>query len=375
LCNNIRTMKFSFRKKKNPPTQLPSYVRMRPRVDNSAILVQAKKRNRQQIISSGKQIKAFEFLNNVGLKRILVIIGIVSLVVLGFLFLKNSNAFDVKEVELIVDTKQDYEQIKQIVNEYMGRNIIFVSASQIEASIKNKFNSIHTVYIDRSLNGKLKVEVIEDVPVYYQANNVGIYLINQRGEVMEIVESKGNLVLDSTEKLIQSNALPLDSDQVRIKYLDGFPEEERAKIIWKDVSAEDRQSTLNKMREELNAKINDFSNKLTEQLSSDEFRDLTGSYIPNNYKYAVGDKIDLENLRFVSLVNDFLKSKKFVPIKSVWISDYSLQIFLEGNPTIVVSTKRGSAEQFTDLSTLIYHEQFNAAKLIDVRSSNYSVIR
>lgn len=370
-------MKFSFPKRKNKvekSAKKPAYVNMRPRIDNSNILAQAKKRkqatvlsNRMQVLSGGN--------SSLPIKRILIGVVILFLIVGATFLLKSTTIFDVSQVEVITDKQGDYSAVKAIVDGYMSQNILFVSEGEIKRKIQDQFSSIHTVFVDKSLSGKLKVEVIEDVPIYYEANNTGIYLINQRGEVMEIVSPKEVLSFDETEQLLRDGLLPADSDQVRIKYLSKFEEAEVSEIIWKDVPKEDKEATLNQMKNDLNLKIDSFSSKLSTQLEEDRFKDLIGSYIPNNQVYAVGDEIPLDSLNFLSLALDFFKSKNLTSTKAVWESTYSLEVFLQDNPSVLLSVKRDHEEQFTDLNTLIYHGQFNGARVVDVRSSNYSVVR
>lgn len=370
-------MKFSFPTRKNKidkSVKKPAYVNMRPRIDNSNILEQAKKRKQTNALSNRMQILQGKN-SSFPIKRILLGSCMLFLFVGALYLLKNTTIFDVKQIEVITDKQGDYTAVKGVVDGYMSQNILFVSAREIEQKIKDQFSSIHTVYVDKSLSGKLKVEVIEDVPIYYEANNTGIYLINQRGEVMEIVPPNEVLKFDETEQLLRDGQLPADSDQVRIRYLSRLDESEASEIIWKDVPKEEKEATLSQMKGDLSVKINDFSNKLSEQLKEDRFKDLIGSYIPNNQVYAVGDEIPLDSLNFLSLALDFFKSKNLTSTKAVWESTYSLEVFLQDNPSVLLSVKRDHEEQFTDLNTLIYHGQFNGARVVDVRSSNYSVVR
>lgn len=356
------------------PVKKPAYVNMRPRIDNSNILAQAKKRKKTNVFNSRKEMIP-ESVSSLPAKKILVIIFLMILFAGSNFILRSTTIFDVKEIVVITDKQEDYSAVKNIVDQYMSQNILFVSSSEIERKIKEEFSAIHTVFVDKSLSGKLKVEVIEDIPIYYEANNTGVYLINQRGEVMEVIPPNERLQFNETEQLIRENRLPADSDQVRIKYTAQLDEAEKNEVIWKDVPKEDKESTLNQMKDELNTKINDFSNKLSEQLKEDKFKDLIGSYIPNNQVYSVGDKISLDSLNFLSIALDFFKSKNLVSTKAVWESTYSLEVFLQDNPSVLLSVKRDYAEQFSDLNTLIYHGQFSGARVVDVRSSNYSVVR
>jgi len=370
-------MKFSFplkRNKKEHKATRPNYVNLRPRIDNSNILAQAKKRKKTNTYNVRK-LALPENLANLPIKKVLVVIIVLVSLLAFFFFLKNTTIFNVKEVVVITDKQEDYSVVKSIADEYLSENIIFISSSEIEKKIKDRFNSIHTVFVDKSLSGKLKIEVIEDIPIYYEANNTGIYLINQRGEIMEIVQPRDKLQFDETEQLLRENKLPADSDQVRIKYLSKFEEADRSKVVWKDLPKEDKESTLTQMKDELASKINDFSNKLSDQLKEDAFKNLIGSYIPNNRTYKVGESVSLDSLNFVSIVLDFFKSKNLVSSKVVWDSAYSLEVFLQDNPKVLFSVKRNYSSQFSDLNTLIYHGQFNGAKIVDVRSSNYSVVR
>ncbi len=363
-----------FKKKKDTKFARPSYVNMKPRLDNSSILEQAKKRKQKQVIQNRTRAIAPKF-EKIPIKRIFIFFSIFVLFVTLFIFFKSTTIFNVNTVELITDKDENYAPIKSIVDSYIGKNSLFVSSAEIENSIKNKINSVHTVFVNKTLDGKLRVEVIEDAPVYYQANNTGIYLINQRGEIMEVIEPSTKLTFSETEVLVRDNKLPIDSDQVRVKYLERFAQEDQSKVIWKDVSKEEKEQVLSQMKQDLDNKVSDFTNKLSEQLKEDRYKNLIGSYIPNSEGYRVGDNISLDRLNFVSIVLDFFKSKNLVSSKVVWDSDYSLEVFLQDNPRVLLSVKRSYTLQFTDLNTLIYHGQFNGAKVIDVRSSNYSVVR
>lgn len=367
-------MKFNFPGKTKKQEKRPSYISMKRRVDNSRFLEQAKKRKRQTVIKRTNDALPAN-IKSLPLKRIFFTGIAIIIFVCVLVFFRSTSIFNVKEVLVISDKQENYNTIKKVVDGYINKNILFLSASEIETSIKKEVPSIHTVFVDKTLSGNLSVEVIEDLPVYYLANNNGIYLINQDGEVMEVIEPSVKLEFDETEKLLLQNSLPSDSDQVRLKYLSQFEESERDSIIWKDVSKEDKDSALNKMKEELNNRIADFNNKLNDQLKESRFKDLIGSFISNSESYSVGDQLSLDSLNFVSIVLDFFKSKGMAANKASWISEYTLEVALDGNPTVTLSVKRSYTEQFEDLNTLIYHGQFNGAKFIDVRSSNYSVVR
>lgn len=367
-------MKFNFPSKTKKQEMRPSYINMRRRVDNSKFLEQAKKRKRQTALKRTNEALPVD-IKSLPLKRIFFTGIAILLFAVVLIFFRTTSIFNVNEVLVISDKEENYNTIKKIVDGYINRNILFISASEIESGIKKEVPSIHTVFVDKNLSGTLSIEVIEDLPVYYLANNRGIYLINQDGEVMEVIEPSVKLVFDETENLLLKNSLPSDSDQVRLKYLSQFEESERDSIIWKDVPKEDKDSVLNKMKEELNNKIADFNNKLKEQLKESRFKDLIGSFISNSESYTVGDQLSLDTLNFVSVVLDFFKSKGMVANKASWISEYTLEVALDGNPAVILSVKRSYTDQFEDLNTLIYHGQFNGAKFIDVRSSNYSVVR
>lgn len=352
---------------------LPRYVNMKPRVDNSKVLAQAKKRRFRTRLEGAGVLERLK-----GLKIVRVFLGVIIISAIAglIIFLRTTTLFDVKEIGIIVDKQPNYAIVEEILEEYRNRNVFLISAAEVEEKIKERIPSVNTIFVNKSLSGILNVEVIEDSPIYYLANSNGIYLINQDGEVMEVIEPEVKLELSETEQLIKDNKLPADSDQVRLKYMERFEtEEEKSQVIWKDVPEEEKEAVLNQMKESINAKIADFNNRLQDQVKSDRFRDLVGSYIVADTKYSVGDQIPLENLNFLSLVQDFFKSKNIGIWKSTWTSDYTLEVQLDGNPTVLFSVKRSYTEQFEDLNTLIYYGQFNGARIVDVRSSNYSVIR
>lgn len=363
-----------FSKNKKEQKKLPKYVRMRPRVDNSKVLAVAQKRSRK----NGGFSKIKEELKKVNLKvyvSIIVSILIVASVALVIVFFRTTDVFNIRTINLVVDKQEGFDSINKILEQYKGRNVFAISLDELEQSIKSQVVGVDSVFIDRSLLGTLSVEVVEQVPVFFEANSSGIYLINQSGVVMEVVGPKSPLEFTETEELIRGNLLPPDSDQVRLRYLDLLSEEERGSVIWKDVPLSEKERVLDQMKGELETKISDYNAQLAEQLKEDRFRDLIGSYISNSITYNVGDKVDLENLNFISIVLDFFKSKGFVVAKSSWQSGYTLEVILESGQRILFSVKRSYTDQFEDLNTLIYHGQINGAKIIDIRSSNYSVVR
>lgn len=294
--------------------------------------------------------------------------------ILAVVFFRSTTIFNIKNIEVIVDNQKNYNVVNSIAQEYLGKNAFLVSAGSISNKIKEELSSVHTVFINKSLNGSLRIEVIEDVPIYYLVNNLGIYLINQDGEVMEVIDLDFKVELSEVEKLILDNKLPLDSDQVRIEYLESLPEEERASVDWRQIPLNVKESALNSLKDKLNSRFSEFNSKLASKLKEPIFNDMVGSFIPNNVSYKVLDRLSLPDLNFVSVIFDFFKSKNLVVERVDWLSGYTIQVLLSPGTKIFLSTKRPSAEQFVDLNTLIYHGQVNGNKTIDVRSKNYSVI-
>lgn len=367
-------MRLSFLNKNKRNESRPSYIKMVKRVDNSKFFSDAKKRKRQTALKTTTQAVSFNFDSNKLKLFFFLMVSLLSLAGIVVL-LRSTDVFNIKEVLVLSDDIENYDEIKQIGELYKDKNALFLSSKDIEQKIKTAVPSVHTVFIDRTLYGVLRIEAVEDLPIYYLANNNGIYLINQDGRVMEVIEPVIKLEFSETEKLLVEDRLPFDSDQVREKYLLGFSEEERSKIIWKDVSEEAKKSALGDLKNEVNLKIQEFSVKLGEQLKDERFRDLIGSYVVNSLNLNVDDQVSLENLSFLSAVLDYFKSKNLIPAKSIWISDYTLEVSLENGPKVLLSVKREFSEQFLDINTLIYYGQFNGTKVVDVRSSNYSVVR
>ncbi len=313
--------------------------------------------------------KTVRFWIAIGSLIILIILG------LGISFLLRSDMFEIKEIDIIADNVEDISGMQKIFNQYLDRNILTVTSNELYSEIKKNYPNVEDVLVRKSLDGKLKVEVIQNIAVYYVINFSGTYILDHNAKVLDVFEENKLLITDFEQKILRGEASPLN-DSVKEYYLSKIPDEaERSKVKWDKVSDADKNRFFSEISQDLNNRITTHFQKSLDFIKNSEYVNLSGyiEYLQDSYKK--GDFLNKDKLTFIALIADFFRNKNKVMKLTKWLSEYTLEVSLEENRSVLFSMKRELKEQFKDIETLIFHSQFDRFKLIDVRSVNFTVTR
>jgi cell division septal protein FtsQ len=326
-----------------------------------------------KVFTSG--IKIPDFLKT--FKALMFLIGallIIGLLWLGVTVLK-SDTFKVKEIEIIADNVDDTSEMSKILDKYKGISVFTINSGQLYDDLKKAFPNVDEVFVHKTLNGKLNVEVVQNLAVYYVINFSGTYILDHNAKVLEVYNDNKLLINDFEQKILKGE-VNAQGDYVREVYLSKITsEEDRLKVKWDQIPQADKDKLFTEIVNDLYARINTAFQKSLDFLKVPKYANLSGYLEYLSKEYSKGDILDKGKLTFISLVADFLRNKQKVIKSTKWLSEYTLEVTLEESRQILFSLKRDLKDQFRDVETLIFHDQFSKARIIDVRSDNFSVKR
>jgi len=309
------------------------------------------------------------------LRRVLpvfVLVITVILVVFVVSLVRSNKYLKVTNIELLADD-QDKIKIEDYLSKYKEVSILNIQPDQLANDLKKNFSEIRQVYVEKKLNGELDIEVVREVPAYLLTNLTGTYILNYEGKVIKVLYPTG-LSLNDLEQKVLTNTLPLDDDTIKNKYLEKITDPvQKTKVDWTTVPTDQKQKILNDFINQLNAKIETYYKQVEDKIKASQYTSSISFFEDNNSQYNLGDSIDHTNIVFMGGIIDYLKEKN-LPIKRLaWISDYSLKVSLESGVNLIFSTERDIQDQLKDMDTVLFYGKLSGAKVIDVRSSNYSI--
>ncbi len=308
--------------------------------------------------------------------KFLIILPIIVLAVALVINFRNSSNFSIKNINIIIDDQSKVAIAQGVLDNYKGKNLFTLDRNAMVNDLKAKIPDTSQVFINKTIQGNLTVEIVRDVPTFYAVNLSGSYLLNQNSKVIAVLPNAKPINLTESDKIIlNGGTIDPNSDLVRIKYLGKIDDEDARKaVVWKDVPLDDKKKTVEDLQTDFTNNINSYFNTSQDQLKTTDFYKLVGSFYRSSTVYNIGDSFNHDELNFLAKLFDFFKTKTFPINRVVWTSDFTAQFELESKPVIIFSMKRDLGEQTTDINTLIYYGQFENQKVIDVRSSNYVII-
>lgn len=100
--------------------------------------------------------------------------------------------FEIKDIE-VVGTRSYVSKadIKTMVSSIISsKNILFINTTELEKSIKDNFQGVGIVNINRRLNGNLLVTIIEREPIALITTNRDTFGVDKEGYVLGILDPK-----------------------------------------------------------------------------------------------------------------------------------------------------------------------------------------
>lgn len=96
------------------------------------------------------------------------------------------------EVNFAVDKDTDSEQIQVVVDEFLGKNLIFFNTNDVALALKD-FNYLEVISVEKQFPNVLKISVKERREVYYLEHEGQTYLTNEDGFVLDVLDDASSI--------------------------------------------------------------------------------------------------------------------------------------------------------------------------------------
>ncbi len=104
------------------------------------------------------------------------------------------------EVNFAVDKDTDSEQIQEVVDEFLGKNLIFFNTNEVVLALKD-FNYVEVVSVEKQFPNVLKISIKERREVYYFEHDGQTYITNEDGFVLNVYSDSTSVDKDKMIKL------------------------------------------------------------------------------------------------------------------------------------------------------------------------------
>lgn len=114
--------------------------------------------------------------------------------------------FSLKKVNVsyAVDGETDSFEIQNVLDEYLGSNLLFLSTDEVEQSLRS-FNYIEVISVEKQLPNVLKVSVKERREVYFIEHDGQVFVTNEDGFVLNSLEDSSTINKRETIELKLTN--------------------------------------------------------------------------------------------------------------------------------------------------------------------------
>lgn len=314
------------------------------------------------------------------LKLLIIPLTVILMVFAGFSMLSKSDIFKVTDYTIITDKPEDKEKIISYAQSFFEENNFFVSESTLKEYLSENIGNVRDVYIRKSINSGFKIEVIFRVPEFYLVNFSGTYILSPQGQVVDIFSEGSEIAFTDLEKKYIENELTPDSEEIRSIYLAKIEDaEERAKVVWKEVPAEDKNKILQEIKDSAKVKQEQYIQGQFAAVKNSEYSYLTGFTDYKEEEYELNEYFDQSRLLFMQNITKEFQKRSLQITGLRWISEFSLGLFTDsfngGSKEVIFSAKRDLLDQFKDIDTLIFYNTAETYRVIDLRSENYVLIK
>lgn len=293
------------------------------------------------------------------------------LLILGSLFtilvLRNS-AFNIQDVKVIAP-KEVIEEINSIVGEYKGTNIYLVREAEVAAKIKTQVPEIEDIYLYKEFPDKIIIEAVQGNPVLILADLAKVDLLDATGKSIGSFSGIQKAGLSEDELKILQGEKDLESDTIKLKYLEGKSDEEKLLFDWSKVSSEDKNRIYDEIKSAIESKVSSYFAGISDIYSKSIYNSL-----PLVQSYSV-ETLDEKDVNLIVSLIDGISSRGINISKNFLSSKFTLDLTVEDNKMIRLSLRRTLENQIKEIDTVIYYGYFSSARIIDLRSETYSITR
>ena len=98
-----------------------------------------------------------------------------------------SNKFELKEIQIENNFLLNKEEIKKLLAETYGKNLIFLKSNEIEnALMKNSF--IESFIIKKKYPNTLKIKIFEKKPIAILINKKNKFYLSEKNDLIKFIE-------------------------------------------------------------------------------------------------------------------------------------------------------------------------------------------
>jgi len=309
-----------------------------------------------------------EFAPSVKFPKKLLFIPVIVLVGIIAAYLLSSTTFRVKSVYVSGD-KDKESAIEADLESVKGRSIFLVRESDIANSIKSKYENIEDVYVYKFVPDRIEVEVVQSLPALVFSSFTKTTLVKKDGTSLGEVPSISSLKLLDYELKILNGEKDLNAQYIKDAFLSDLSTDDRKTFKFEDVKPEDKEAKFNQIHDSVFQKVYQYRDSIKATLENTDYKNLPFFFSFATYE----DNPQIFNTALE--VSDGLKFRNIIATNNLFLSSYTLEEDTDSGKQILFSTKREISEQFLDLDSIIFAGRFSSARIIDLRSTRYSIIQ
>lgn len=369
-------MKLPFTKPKQRRQPSPFQRRLRPRANRSDNLLKKRKLAKIKDILS-KILEQKRLIYSVSGFILLVVFFLVS----GYLL--TSDYFSVKRLEFIGNTSVSDKVLQDNLNQIVGTNIFLLRGNIVKTQLTNNQIYFQNIQIKKFLPDKLIITLQERQPSMTIINFTGSYLIDDQGNVIEVID-QGIINFSSSDiDIIKGFGDPNgDYVQARMKTdLDITPDPENPAdanetFDFSTYSLSEKLATLEQIRSELMGKASEIHSRFAQAASRSDYAALPRIYEYSNELYNVNDQVNLSKLELTREARTYFSANQSLIIERItWEGPYLAKFNFTNGKTILFGTNRNISEQIEDYIVINEQLRLNGKdfSIIDLSSKKVSV--
>lgn len=354
------------KQKKEAPFAPNSYVHLR---DNPY-----KKTNKKKI---SKLFRTFT--RNLYRRKFYILLFFLLLSLPGWIYLAlNVDYFRIKSFEVINAESLDEKLLTAVntdMNQYINQNIFNTSTFNISNELESKNIHIKEAYIRKILPDKLEIEIIPADTSVAIASFHGVTILGPEYEIVG-KDTTNTLKLNDYENDILLDVADFNAEYVREKYLISIEDpEERKAVVWQDVPEEKKREVLNKMKDDLNLKVETFEDQIKALVEKKYQVPVIFMYSLSEEEFSqsiIPDQI-LRRVEFSRVILKELEAENLKSIEIKWISNFTISFTLENSAQLLFLIERSVEDQIKDLNTVLGNYTIEEARIYDFRTATFSI--
>lgn len=300
----------------------------------------------------------------VGLGKIVVIVLVAVTFVLAVSFFFRNEYYSIKAIEFFGNERIPTSEISSFLDRYKNRNLVSVTKWEVYNDLVENFLEVSDINIVKIYPDELMVEIVESQPVAVLYSFSSARLLSIDGEVVGHLDIQPFDLTEAEEDIVETGGNP-DADYVRVR----MQNEAEGAFKWDEVPTEERQATLQRIKDEISVNTSSYINQTYDQIMNSSFNDLPVLYAE---KFSEVD-LDASDLQFCLNIFEFFEKENLgiKRIKVLNIYDYGFE--LNDNKNVMFTTRRSDSDQLRDFETILLNNQFGTGTIFDLRSVHYSI--